>query len=436
MRSNNNTKLAVRVLMLVHDFPSVNQPFVLNQVVGLIDRGCDLTVVAKRSTPPLGDSRLPREVESYQLPERMIYLRTQVGPRIWSLFSTALRILIYVLQHPARFVMSMKIAARTGDYSALQILVRVRAIAQLGQIDVIHCQFGTAGNMGLLLRAVRAVPGAAVITSLRGSDITSVVRRKPHLYRQLVTEGDYFLPVCDHFKNLLLGMGVPVEKIEVHYSGIDLNKFPFAAEQNPTKGVFRVLAVGRLVEKKGYNVLLEAISKLRTSGKIVTLTIIGDGPLRESIYRRIGDLELHDSVLLRTWVAHTEVAREMCSHDVLAAPSLTTAAGELEGIPNVVKEAMASGLPVVCTRHSGIPDLITDGETGFLVPENDPEALAVAIAKLMEQPALMKNVRSRARERVEALMSTERLNDRLLTIYRTLAAKNVDVVRNQQGRSN
>jgi len=409
--------------MIVHDFPSINQPFVLNQVVGLVDRGCDLTIVAKRGMPPFGDTLQPQEVESYHLADRVIYLRPQGIPRIWALFLSFLWLFVYAFRHPFRFGKSIGIAVRTGDYSALQILTRVRAISQLGRIDVIHCQFGTAANMGLLLRTVGATPNARIVTSLRGSDITSVVRRRPHLYRYLIPEGDYFLPVCDHFKKLLLEMGVPPEKIEVHYSAIDLDKFPFATEHKRIKGAFRVLAVGRLVEKKGFEVLLEAISRLRASGKNVTLTIVGDGPLRENIHRCTSDLGLIGSVELKNWLPHTEMVYEMYRHDVFAAPSRTTAAGELEGIPNVVKEAMASGLPVVCTRHSGIPDLVKDEETGFLVPENDPDALAVSLGNVMKQFDLIQDVRHRARKHIENIMSINRLNDRLLAIYQQLAVE-------------
>jgi colanic acid/amylovoran biosynthesis glycosyltransferase len=245
----------------------------------------------------------------------------------------------------------------------------------------------------------------------------------------LIRDGDYFLPVCNHFKEVLRSMGVPADKIEVHYSGIDLDKFPFAPEHERPSGACRVLAVGRLVEKKGYTVLLEAISQLTASGRVVRLTIIGDGPLRQRIVRRIEDLGLSDSVTLRGWVSHDAMASEMYSHDVLAAPSLTTASGELEGIPNVLKEAMASGLPVVCTRHSGIPDLVTDGETGFLVPEGDADALAACLAKVMEHTSPIETMRLRARTHVEALMSMDRLNDRLLTIYGMLAANKEGIVR-------
>jgi len=421
--------MATRALMIIHDFPCATQPFVLSQVVGLIDRGCDLTIVAKRSDHPPGDPRMPQEVRTYRLPERVIYLQTEVGPRIWALFLIALRLFGYALRHPARFGLAMTIAARTGDYSALQILSRAEAICRRGRIDVVHCQFGTAANMGLLLRAVRATPGARVITSFRGSDISSNLRRKPRLYRDLIRDGDYFLPVCNHFRKLLRSMGVPAEKIEVHYSGIDLDKFPFALEHERPRGTFRVLAVGRLVEKKGYPVLLEAISLLRESGRVVTLTIIGDGPLREDILRRVDDLGLYGSITLCDWVPHDTMVREMYNHDVLAAPSLTAASGDLEGIPNVLKEAMASGLPVVCTRHSGIPDLVLDGETGFLVPESDADAFAVSLAQIMEQTSMIRDIRLRARKRVEALMSMDRLNDRLLTIYHKLAEQNRGDVR-------
>lgn len=415
--------------MIVHDFPSAAQPFILNQVIGLIDRGCDLTIVAKQSAHPPGDSRIPTEFRMYKLRERVIYLRPQLRPKILTLFVTALRLIAFAFNHPVKYSLAMMVAGRTRDYSALQILSRYKTISKLGRIDIIHCQFGSAGNMGLLLRAVRATPAASLITSLRGSDISSVPRRKPRLYHKLVRDGDFFLPVCNHFTEVLQSMGVPAEKIEVHYSGIDLRKFPFAAEHKQSKTAFRILAVGRLVEKKGYPVLLKALSILRSSGRFVTLTIIGRGPLRDRILKCVEDLGLRDSVTLRDWVPHDRMAREMYCHDVLATPSLKDSRGEIEGIPNVLKEAMACGLPVVCTLHSGIPDLVTDGKTGFLVPENDADALAESLVMVMDRKSMVQDMRIRARKRVEALMSMDRLNDRLLAVYYMLNEKSKGVLR-------
>ncbi|HVQ09969.1 MAG TPA: glycosyltransferase, partial [Allosphingosinicella sp.] len=237
---------------------------------------------------------------------------------------------------------------------------------------LIHAHFGTDGLKVLPLARALGVP---LITHLRGYDVTLskaalIGSGRPTWIRyalgraKLMRGGDLFLAVSDALRARAIALGYPAERTRTHYNGVDLDRFhPGEGPREP--GL--VLHVGRLVEKKGTAVLIEATAGIEGA----RLIVIGDGPLRGALERQAGP-----SVRFLGALPSDEVASWMRRASALAAPSLTAADGDAEGLPNVVVEAAASGLPVVATRHSGIPEAIIDGETGLLVPEGDSAALA------------------------------------------------------------
>ncbi len=168
-----------------------------------------------------------------------------------------------------------------------------------------------------------------------------------------------------------------------------------------------------MVEKKGLEVGLRAFALLRRELPGATWHIVGDGPLRPHLEALRQQLSLADSVLLHGTLPHPEARRVLDQAHILVAPSVTAQDGDQEGIPVVIMEAMAAGLPVVSTRHSGIPELVEDGVTGLLVPERDPEALAQALRRLVLDAPGWPEMGRRGRAIVERDYNTRRLNDRL-----------------------
>ena len=398
----------MRILMLTHTFPSLSQTFVLNQVLGLLERGHEVVVVAKARDPNLEGVR-SRGLQT-------LYLPRMSGNRALHGLKAALLLVAYAAGRPLSFLRSLRLAALTGDYACLQILPGAPRIAALGGFDIVHCQFGSAANMGLILRRAGVV-SCPLVVSFRGSDITSYLRRKPRVYRLLKEEGALFLPVCGHFRDLLLWMGFWPERIKVLYSGIDCGAFAYRRPRPLSDGPARLIALGRLTEKKGFSFLIQAVSRLAAAGREVRLLVVGRGPQYRGLRDLIERLGLGDRVELRDWVSHQEVAALLRESDILVMPSVTDSGGEQEGIPNVVKEAMAVGLPVIATRHSGLPELVLDGKTGFLVPERDVRALSDRIEFLIDNPALWPEIAEAARSNIEKTFDREKLNDRLVELY-------------------
>lgn len=199
---------------------------------------------------------------------------------------------------------------------------------------------------------------------------------------------------CNHdVAGELAGTGAAVRLVP---HGVDLVRFtpkPRSAEPG-----LRVLAVGRLVEKKGFHVLVDAIA---ASDRSTTLRIVGDGPEGERLRRHVGERGVADRVTFAGSATHATLPREYAGADVVAVPSIVDHTGDRDGLPNVVLEAMASGRPVVGTRVGAIDHAIRDGETGLLVGPGSPAALAGALSWLAANPLARAALGRRARAVVE-----------------------------------
>jgi len=185
----------------------------------------------------------------------------------------------------------------------------------------------------------------------------------------------------------------------------------------------RVVSVARLVEKKGLPYAIRAVAALRLGGFDIALDIVGDGPLRSSLDSLIAELGMSNAVRIIGARSRDEVARVMAGAHLFAAPSVTARDGDMEGIPVALMEAMASGVPVVATRHSGIPELVEDKVSGLLVPERDTDALATAFRWLVEHPERWMGMALAAHDAVEHSFNGERLNDELVAILENVRAR-------------
>jgi colanic acid/amylovoran biosynthesis glycosyltransferase len=238
-------------------------------------------------------------------------------------------------------------------------------------------------------------------------------------YKRLFAIGNLFLPISNRWKDRLIDLGCPKEKIEVHRMGIDLNKF-YPSSRRFRKGRrLKILTVGRLVEKKGIEYGIRAVREAMNAYPEIEYTIVGDGPLKESLAVVIKKLSLGRSVRMVGWKSHNEVKRLMMASDLLLCPSVTSSDGDQEGLPVVLMEAMACGLPVISTFHSGIPELVDDSKTGFLVPERSAGEIAEKIRLLVNNPDIMKVSGAKAREHVKKFYDIEMLNRRLANLYKT-----------------
>jgi colanic acid/amylovoran biosynthesis glycosyltransferase len=173
------------------------------------------------------------------------------------------------------------------------------------------------------------------------------------------------------------------------------------------------------VEKKGIEYALRAVRQLDDEGMDISYEIVGDGPLKQTLESQVEKLGLRGRVQLVGAQSHAEVQQVLDRAQVLLVPSVTARDGDQEGIPNVLREGMAVGVPVIGTNHSGIPELIEDGVSGYLVPERDPAAIVRAVRYLADHPEQWFPLAKTARARVEE-DDIEQLNDRLVGLLEGL----------------
>jgi colanic acid/amylovoran biosynthesis glycosyltransferase len=233
-------------------------------------------------------------------------------------------------------------------------------------------------------------------------------------------------PNSEFFRKSLMALGCPPEKVLVQHSGIDVTAFPFRGIQQPDPTRLKLLSVGRLVEKKGFSTVLEAVAALVSRYPGLEYTIVGAGPLRERLLQKARILGIDERVSLPGALNREAIRDLLVQSDVMISASVTAPNGDQDGPVNVLKEAMAIGLPVIATAHGGIPELVQDGVTGLLVPEGDAKALSDGVEKLIRDPALLHLLATNARREVARHWDNAALTRQLMSFYLSLANKKAD----------
>lgn len=409
----------MRIAVIVESFPVLSETFVLNQITGLIDRGHQVHVYAWR--PPKGSVEHP-DVARYGLANFTHYWPSR--PKNWTL-----RLLkavgLSALAGPWSWpdvIRSLRFR-RFGDHSRSLSLAYKATVARRKKYDVLLCHFGKIGREIQMLREVGALDGR-LVTVFHGYDMSRfLTEHGDNVYDELLERGDLFLPISDFWRNRLVDMGVDPDKTVVHRMGIDCGRFNFTARTPPESGPVRLVSVARLVEKKGVEYAIRAVARLIHDGVDLRYAIIGDGPSRPALERLIANLDVAERVSLEGWRDQAEVVTELNHAHVLIAPSVTAANGDMEGLPVALMEALALGLPVVTTRHSGIPELIEDGVNGFLVDERDVDGLVEKLSTLLSNPAEWAEFGRRGHEKVAKEFEIEGLNDTLVVLLEELCAR-------------
>ena len=208
--------------------------------------------------------------------------------------------------------------------------------------------------------------------------------------------------MSDFAADLLRAKLPPGERGRVHtvHVGIPMELF-HAEPARPREGALRLLSVCRWVDTKGLDTLVDACALLRDRGVAFHLQLLGDGPLREALTAQVTRLALGAHVTLGQPVAQETVAEELRACHVFVLPCRRDRTGDMDGIPTVFMEAMATGRPVVSCPVSGVPELVRDGETGLLAPSDDPVAFADAVARLARDEALGATLGRQGRALVE-----------------------------------
>ncbi|PLS02412.1 glycosyltransferase [Neobacillus cucumis] len=302
---------------------------------------------------------------------------------------------IHLVRHP-KYMTDLSLLNEKVYY--LNEIYSKRQFVKNNHISLLHAHHG---QLGILLLPFKDKTNLPLVTSIRGRDATLANQPVGYLenMKMLFEQGDMFFPVCQYLADRIMDWGCPSEKIRVLYGGIDLSRYHY---RPPSLGDSQnILSVGRLVEKKGHHILMQAFQKIKDKFPHATLTIIGRGELQESLTSLSEKLNLGDSFRLLNHLPKEKVREHMASADLFCAASIVSSAGDVEGIPNTLKEAMATGVPVISTNHAGIPELVTHHQEGFLVQENNVDELAEALEFMLTHRELWEEYSIAARQKVE-----------------------------------
>jgi glycosyltransferase involved in cell wall biosynthesis len=294
-------------------------------------------------------------------------------------------------------------------------------VATKRRATVVHGHWVVPGGVIALAGAGRR----PLVVSLHGSDVFVAERSGAARVaaRTVFRQASWITACSDDLRTRAIALGADPGRSETIPYGVDVARFapdPGARDDvRAALGVGRsplVAAAGRLVSKKGFEYLIDAVGRLLPELPDLTLVIAGDGDLREALAARASRAGGRAIRLLGA-VPQDEVARLTAAADVVVVPSIRDDAGNVDGLPNVALEALATGRPVVGTTAGGLPQAITDGVNGRLVPERDANALAAAIRHVLQNKAAAEAMGAAARRRVEREFGWPRVAERLEQIY-------------------
>jgi colanic acid/amylovoran biosynthesis glycosyltransferase len=294
----------------------------------------------------------------------------------------------------------------------------------LPAVGLIHAHFGPDGTYAMPLAAALHVP---LITTFHGWDVTvrttaMLASPNPTVARYLLHRaalrrtGAAFVAVSDYIRDRLLVLGFPPERVVRHYIGVDTTRFTPVPDSARPAGRY-VLSVARHAEKKGLGTLLRAFALVAPRLPDVRLVQVGRGPLTATLQALASELGIAGRVEFAGAQPYDRVRVLMQNATALALTSQTAADGDQEALGMVLNEASACGIPIIATRHGGIPEAVLDGETGLLAPERDVAAIGDALAAVLGDPGLAVQLGRRGREFVADVFNLRTQSAALERIY-------------------
>ncbi len=410
VKGNPDTRKRLKSLFILGEFPLTTETFIMDQITGLIDKGVDVKILSIRRSKEIVSDKF----RQYGLEKKTTYLNIPRSKKV-RIFG-ALKLTPQFLKNPVTLWKSLNFLKYKKAALSLIPLYIVSHFLKTGEkFDVLHCHFGQRGIYGAVLKEV-GIPGK-LITSFYGGDLSSFIEEAgKSIYKPLFEIGDFFLPLSKKFEKILLDLGCPPDKIKVLPLGIDLSKFKYI--KRPKHEKITLLTVGRLVEKKGHRYAIEAIRKSVHLKKIEYL-IAGDGPMRPELEKLTKKLGISANVEFLGVTNPDLIPKLYKKSDIFILPSHISSRGDTEGTPMVLMEAQATGLPIISTIHSSIPEVVLDKKTGFLVEEKDSEALAKKIDLFIENGALRERMGKLGRVFIRENYDKQILIKRLMEIYKS-----------------
>jgi colanic acid/amylovoran biosynthesis glycosyltransferase len=269
------------------------------------------------------------------------------------------------------------------------------------QPDLVHVYYGhKAVHFHDMLRAW----GGPFVVSFHGVDVSKFLDEPGYAdaLKHVFTDARLVMARSQSLLDRLVELGCPPEKLRMNRTPIPLEHLAATVRRPPQDGQWRLVQACRLIQKKGILTTLKALVIVKQHHPLVRYVLCGEGPLKPKIAEAVKKHGVQDNVELLGWLDQQQLLEQYRIAHLFLHPSEKTREEDQEGIPNSMLEAMATGLPVVATLHGGIPEAVTSGQDGLLVPEKSPEQLAAAMLQLMNDPHELARMSGNAASSVRA----------------------------------
>jgi colanic acid/amylovoran biosynthesis glycosyltransferase len=408
-------KQKLKVAYLLHRFPDLTETFIMREMYWIREHDMELYIFSLL--------RPKREPLHEQTKELLPY--TRYCPFLsWAVIKAQM---YFLWRSPKRYLRAL---AKTvwQTYREPGVLLRVlilfpksvyfaQQIEELG-IEHIHAHF--VWIEGIAAGIASDLLGITFTLNPHGFDLFERnqrnVRRELENASKIVTVSDYH---CTYIAGLC--PQIDPSDVEVVHYGLEIDRFR-PSPRLPDSDPICILSVGRLIEKKGFEFLIEACALLVERGLTFQCRIVGAGPLREALQARIGQHRLRDRVILLGALDQAKILQLYQMNDIFALPCVVARSGDRDGMPVVLIEAMACGLPVVTTAVTGIPELVYHGETGLVVRERDAVSLADALERLITDTLLRKRLGQQARRMIAEGFQSQHNAAKLAAIFQQVSA--------------
>ncbi len=368
----------MNITYIVRGFPTLTETFIIDQIAHLLDLGHQVNIISG-SKPKM--EKIHKVIERYNLLDKTVYVK------------------------------------RSNRYPGF--IITPEFIDAVLFSDIIHSHFATWSTESAMNTA--EMLNIPFIFTAHAFDIF----KRPDVIRlnQMAKKASKIITISEFNKNYIAKLIGEFyrDKITIIRCGININKFSPCIKQTSNRVI--ILICGRFVEKKGIPYAIRAFSKLSATLQ-AELRIIGDGPMKGEIKQLISRLGLKKKVKLFGSLLHSDVLDQMRQADIFLLPSVTAENGDREGLPVSILEAQATGLPVISTHHTGIPEGIIDGQTGYIVHEKDIDAIASRLELLIKNPDLRIKMGKKGRDFIKSNFNIIEEIEKLEIIFHDLVSTN------------
>ncbi len=392
-----------RIGYVLKMYPRFSETFILSEVLAHEAAGTELRLISLR--PPI-DGRFHGSLSDVRAPVTYLNHHGTRAADLWELVHQA------TVRFPRMPGVLKQLAA--ADASDAAQALELAALVDSAGLTHLHAHFGSVATT--VARLASLLTGVPYTFTAHAKDIFQEDVDAADLRRKLIDSSGCVTVSDFNVAHLRATYGIAADRVVRIYNGLDLDRFPYAAPDERPCGI---VSVGRLVEKKGFADLIDACAILAAEGRTFRCDIVGSGPLGPALAERITAAGLEDVVVLTGSMPQHEVLRIVQQAAAFAAPCVIADDGNRDGLPTVLLEAMALGTPCVATDVTGVPEVIRHENTGLLVEQHRPLALARSLGRLLDDRQLRTNLALSARNLVETEFDGARQSARLRALFAT-----------------